>query len=211
MKRTTRIALAALALATVISSSGCALFEKEVDNFVSLMKGRSATIQTYNVFGQKLDSVHGTAINISRDTTFDSVNADGSTNADSSVLRISVGANHMQHVGSTLLMIEDGIVNVGDQLPKTVTIENNDRGTPFLNNIFQQFRNVWSGKARTVIVRSQNGSPIAIFAADEVSYFATDVPKSTLLQLSDRGSKNTKYLLIYRSDYTIYDNALLNG
>jgi hypothetical protein len=110
----------------------------------------------------------------------------------------------MQHVGSTLLMIEDGVINVSDQLPATVTIENNQRAIPFLNNIRQQFQNLWQGRARTVIVRSQNGSPIAIFAGNQVEYFATDVPKSTLLRIDG------KYLLIYRSDYTIYDNALLN-
>lgn len=194
----------ALAGAIGVTMTGCALFGTAVDNLMSKMKGRSATIVTYNVFGNKLDSVHGTAIDISRDTTFDSVNTDGSTNADSSVLRISVGKSHMQHVGSTLLMIEDGVINVSDQLPATVTIENNQRAVPFLNNIRQQFQNLWQGRARTIIVRSQNGSPIAIFAGNQVEYFATDVPKSTLLRIDG------KYLLIYRSDYTIYDNALLN-
>lgn len=202
--KTRALAFSLVIAAVALSASGCAWFDKEVDNFVSLMKGRSATIITYNVFGNKLDSVHGSAINISRDTTFDSYDSQGKSNADSSVLRISIGNSHMQHVGSTLLMIEDGVINVSDQLPKTVTIENNERGIPFLNNIFQQFRNVWQGKSRTVIVRSQNGSPIAIFAGNQVEYFATDVPKSTLLRIDG------KYLLIYRSDYTIYDNALLN-
>lgn len=205
MTRKLRLVALTLITATVLAAAtGCAWFDKEVDNFVSLMKGRSATIVTYNVFGNKLDSVHGTAINISRDTTFDSYDSQGNSNGDSSVLRISVGNNHMQHVGSTLLMIEDGVINVGDQLPKTVTIENNERAIPFLNNIRQQFQNLWQGRARTVIVRSQNGSPIAIFAGNRVEYFATDVPKSTLLRIDG------KYLLIYRSDYTIYDNALLN-
>lgn len=203
--RIRRVAATIALVATVaLTASGCAWFDKEVDNFVSLMKGRSATIVTYNVFGNKLDTVHGTSVNISRDTTFDSYDSQGNSNADSSVLRISIGGSNMQHVGSTLLMIEDGVVNVSDQLPKTVTIESNERGTPFLNNIYHSFRNSWKGLARTIIVRSQNGSPIAIFAGNRVSYFATDVPKSTLLQIDG------KYLLIYRSDYTIYDNALLN-
>lgn len=206
MNRTRRPVAALLTLAAVaaISLSGCALFDTAVDSLVSRMKGRSATIVTYNVFGDKLDQVHGTAIDIKRDTTFDTKTSDGKSNNDSSVLLISVGKNHMHHVGSTLLMIEDGVINVGDQLPKTVTIENNERGMPFLNNIFQYHRNLWSGRAKTIIIRSQNGSPIAIFAGNNVEYFATDVPKSTLMRIDG------KYLLVYRSDYTIYDNALLN-
>lgn len=198
------LAMTVALIAVVGTASGCAWFDKEVDNLFSKMKGRSATIVTYNVYGNKLDSVYGTAVDISRDGTFDTCDSEGKCKGDSSVLRISVGQSHMQHVGSTLLMIEDGVVNVGDSLPKTVTIENNERGVPFLNNIFQQFRNLWQGKARTIIIRSQNGSPIAIFAGNTVEYFATDIPKSTLFRIDG------KYLLVYRSDYTVYDNALLN-
>jgi hypothetical protein len=201
--KTRGLVLVAVGVVTALALGGCAWFDSEVDTFLSLMRGRSATIVTYNVFGNKIDSIHGTAINISRDTTFDSVNSDGTTNKDSSVLRISVGNAHVQHVGSTLLLIEDGVINVGDQLPKTVSVESTERATPFLNDLRQRFQNLWQGRSRTVIVRSQNGSPIAIFAGNQVEYFATDVPKSTLLRIDG------KYLLVYRSDYTIYDNALL--
>lgn len=206
MLKSTKVRILALALALVTiagTSSGCALFEKEVDNLFSKMKGRSATIVTFNVFGNKLDSVHGTAVDISRDSTFDTCDSEGKCKGDSSVLRISVGNSHMQHVGSTLLMIEDGIINIGDQLPSTVTIENNERAIPFLNNIRQRFQNLWQGRSRTIFIRSQNGSPIGIFAGNTVEYFATNVPKSTLFRIDG------KYLLAYRSDYSVYDNALL--
>lgn len=206
MTRMTRARLigGVVALTLLVSTlAGCALFSASVDNLAALMKGRSATITTYNVFGQQIDQVHGVSVDIHRDTTFDSTNSDGSSNADSSVLAISVGKGTMTHVGSTLLMVEDGIVDVTEQLPAKVNLDNTEHGTPIINLLHQQFSNLWQGKARTIMVRSQNGSPIEIFAGNEVEYFATDIPKSTLLRIDG------KYLLVYRGDYTIYDTSLL--
>ena len=190
-------------IATVSLLAACASGKKTIDNLTALMKGRTATIQTYKVDGTPLDRIHGKSVDIHRDDTFDSVNTDGTTNADSSVLAISIGKSNMTHVGSTLVMVEDGVVDVTSQLPATVDLNNTERGRPILNYLRQQFSNFWKGKARTIMVRSQNGSPIAIFAGNEVEYFATDVPKSTLLRIDQ------KYVLIYRSDYSMYDNALL--
>lgn len=187
--------------AVLSSASAC---DRKVDDLFALMKGRQATIITYNVFGQRLDRVHGASVDVSRDGTFDSVNPDGTVNADSSVVMVSIGGGVMTHVGSTLLMIEDGLVDITNQLPPTVHLENTERGTPILNYLRQNFRNLWGGTSRTILIRSQNGSPIAIFGGNKVEYFATDIPKSTLLRIDGR------YLLVYRSDYTIYDNKLLD-
>lgn len=198
--------IAVLAAAVVLTAlSGCATGNTTVDNLAALMRGRSATITTYNVFGQQLDKIHGVSVDIHRDSTFDSTDAEGNSNKDSSVLAISMGKHTMTHVGSTLIMVEDGLIDVTQQLPATVDLNNTERGTPLLNLLHQQFSNFWRGQARTILVRSQNGSPIKIFAGNEVEYFATDVPKSTLLRIDG------KYLLIYRGDYTLYDTALLGG
>ncbi len=197
------MAIGAAVLAVTLA--GCPYLDSKVANLKGLMQGRSATVTTYNVFGQKLDRIHGVSVDIQREKAFDSKNEDGSTNKDSSVVSVSVGANVMTHVGLTLLMAEDGLVDVSAALPKTVDLNNFDHGTPFLNYLRQTYSNYWQGKARTIVVRSQNGSPIAIYAGNKVEYFATNVPKSTLLLIDD------KYLLIYRSEYTIYDNALLRS
>ena len=53
------------------------------------------------------------------------------------------------------------------------------------------------------MIRSQDGTPIAVFAGDNVEVFATDVPKSTWFRVDG------KLLLVYRCDYTTYDTALL--
>lgn len=198
------VSLVIVVLLSAVLLSSCSLFDKNISDFASLMEGRSATIMTFDVYAHMLDRIHGTSIDIQRDSTFDSVNPDGTANADSSVIDISVGSHNMTHVGATLLMVQDGVIDITGQLPATVNIVNNDSGVPLLNYIRQKWGNLWRGTARTILVRSQNGSPIKIFGGNEVEYYATSIPKSTLLRIDG------KYVLIYRADYTIYDNSLLS-
>jgi len=200
--RSRHLIVGAVAVLAVVVA-GCSSTSKKIDNLSARMKGRQATITSYDTFGHRLDRIHGISVDITRDTTFDTTDANGNSNADSSVIMVSIGGGIMTHVGSTLLMVQDGIVDVTDQLPATVDFTNSDRGVPFLNYLRQQFRNAWQGTSRTILVRSQSGYPIAIFGGNRVEYFATNVPKSTLLRIDGR------YLLIYRSDYSIYDNSLL--
>lgn len=187
---------------TLLSASSC---QAALSDFASLMKGRQATIISYDAHGQRLDRIHGNSVDIRRDETFDTVDANGKSNADSSVIKVSIGGGIMTHVGSTLLMIQDGLNDITDQLPPTVDLENTDHGTPILNYLRQNFRNFWAGTDRTCLIRSQLGSPIAIFGGNKVTYYATNIPKSTLLQIDG------KYLLVYRADYSLYDNTLLDS
>lgn len=197
-------ALGVVGLVAVASLlGGCALFGSIGDRFEFAFKGVSATMTTYNEDGQKIDQVHGKSFNVSRDDRFDTTNSDGTSKNDSSVLLISLGNSHISHVGSSMVMAEDGIINVSNQLPPTVSFQNAQNGMPWLNNVLERYRNLWHGKAKTLMIRSQNGSPIAIYAGDSVDVHATDVPKSTWFRIDG------KSLLVYRCDYTMYDNDLL--
>ena len=147
--------------------------------------------------------MHGVSFQFARDDKFDSTSSDGKSNADSSVLLISLGSSHVSHVGSTLIFAQDGITDVMSGLPANVRFSNETNGTPWLNNIKYKWGNLWQGKARTIMVRSQNGTPLAVFAGNEVEPFSTDIPKSTVFRVDG------KYLLVYRADYTVYDTDLL--
>ena len=70
-------------------------------------------------------------------------------------------------------------------------------------NFLEYNRNLWAGKAKTIMVRSQDGTPVAVYVGNEVEILATDVPKSTWFRVDG------KYLFVYRADYTVYDNELL--
>ena len=92
---------------------------------------------------------------MSRDSRFDSRDSEGSSNKDSSVLTISLGDKVINHVGSTLIMSQDGLNNVVETTKTKVTTENNDPGVPWLNTFVENHRNLWQGCAKTIVVRSE--------------------------------------------------------
>ena len=109
----------------------------------------------------------------------------------------------MHHVGSSLVMAEDGLYDIFGEYAKTVDINNTDRSIPIINSIVNSFKNVTSGKEKTILIRSQNGTPLATYVGNKVSIFSVDIPKTTAFLVDN------KVLLVYRCDYTVYDTALL--
>lgn len=205
MLRNRRKSIIGLCIAAILALAlgGCGSFQSEAEKFEQAWKGVDATMTTYSQAGQKIDQVHGRSFRITRDDRFDGTNSDGSSKQDSSVLMISLGDSHISHVGSSMVLVQDGVVDVSSSLPKTVSLENYESGTPWLNDMRERFRNAWGGKAKTLMVRSQDGTPIAIFAGNKVVVSKTDVPKSTMFMVDG------KYLFVYRCDYTMYDNEPL--
>jgi hypothetical protein len=172
------------------------------DSLNRSLKGVSAQITTYDQYGHVIDQVHGTSINFSRDTRFDSKDSNGDSKKDSQVMMISIGGSHMEHVGSTLILAQDGLTQVSGA-PTQVELNNTQAGHPWLNDFYEYNRNLWKGKAKTIMIRSQNGNPIAVFAGNEVEIAKTDVPQSTWFRVDG------KTLFVYRADYTVYDTDLL--
>lgn len=102
-----------------------------------------------------------------------------------------------------MILAQEGLTDVTENSAATVLLENSQPGIPILNNFIEKHRNLWQGKSKTIMIRSQDGTPIAVYAGNQVEIFATDVPKSTWFRIDG------KYLLVYRADYTTYDNDLL--
>lgn len=195
-----RVILAALLAVIVLSScAGVSMWGEELNR---AFNGVEATMTTYDQDGKIVDQVHGTSFRVTRDTRFDTSNSDGTTNDDSQVLLISLGNDHISHVGSTLILAESGLEPLIGGTSQ-ITFSNYEPGTPILNDIIEMHRNLWQGKAKTLLIRSQDGDPIAVYAGNAVEIFATDVPKSTAFRVDGR------LLFVYRADYTIYDTALL--
>jgi hypothetical protein len=182
--------------------TGCSELHMSAKNLESQLYGLSVEIRTFDEESRVIDKVKGKSVMVERDTTFDTQSSEGS-NKDSSVLEITIGENSMHHVGSSLIVAEEGLYDLFDEYAKTVDIQNMDRGTPFINSLVNSFKNVTTGKSKTVLIRSQNGTPLATYVGNHVSIFSVDIPKTTALLVDGQ------VLLIYRCDYTIYDTALL--
>lgn len=200
MKRAFAIVLSILG---IFALSGCAALSKFGADVSRDLQGVEATMMTYNQDGQVIDRISGTSFNIERDTRFDSTNSDGGSNKDSSVLLISLGDSHISHVGSTMVLAENGLEDIYQEGDGYISLENTEPGTPFLNTFMEKNRNMWAGKSKIVMIRSQDGDPIAIYSGDNVEIFGTDIPSSTQLQIDG------KFMLIYRADYSIIDADLL--
>lgn len=175
---------------------GCQDLQIWLKGFEQTFKGIDMTMQTYDENSEIIDRIDGRSISIKRDKRFDS------DDRSSQVLNITVGNHEVTHVGSSLILFEKGLHNVFEDFAKTVDVTDRDRSIPFINRMINDLRNSFTGKQKVVLIRSQNGTPLATFAGDRVSLYATEVPQSTGLLVDG------KYLFIYRCDYTIYDLAL---
>ncbi|MGX7196110.1 DUF5052 family protein [Enterococcus olivae] len=179
--------------------SGCQNIRMWFKGFEESFKGLEMVIQTYDEESQLIDRIVGKSILIERDSTFDT----NEETKDSSVIQLTIGNNEMHHVGSSMIIAETSLENIFDEYTESVDVQSIQRGVPIVNSLVNEFKNSFSGKQKVILIRSQNGTPLATYAGDKVSLYKTDVPKSTGLLVDG------EYLFIYRCDYTIYDLALL--
>ncbi len=122
--------LLSLALATLMLSS-CAAVQMSFEDFARAWKGIPATMTTYDQLGGPIDRVHGTSFQMNLDERFTvtSVDSDGTTStAPGDMLLLSVGKSHISHVGSTMILAEDGVVAVAGA-DEAVDIKNAEDGT----------------------------------------------------------------------------------
>lgn len=182
----------------VIVLTGCQDIRYFFKDFEQSWRGLDMVVQTYDVQSQLIDRVEGKSVSIKRDRKFDSTEDD----LDSQVLNITVGSHEMHHVGSTLIAHEADLENYFEDFATQVDLDNMERSVPFVNRFVNTYKNRFTGKSKVILIRSQQGVPLATFIGENVSLYQTDVPKSTGIIID--GS----YLFIYRADYTIYDVGL---
>ncbi|WP_373261905.1 DUF5052 family protein [Hungatella hathewayi] len=202
MKQKKFVMVAMLMLIVSMFMNGCSSVQMTAKELEAKLQGLDVTIRTFDEESQVIDCVNGKSVVIERETIFDTNNSEGS-NKDSSVVRVTIGKNEMTHVGSSLILAETGLYDVFNEYAKTVDITNQERGVPMINSMINSFKNITSGKAKTILIRSQNGKPLATYVGDNVSIFSIDIPKTTIFLVDG------KILVVYRCDYTVYDTALL--
>ena len=189
-----------LTVSVVFILAGCQDLNIFVKGFEQSFSGLEMTINTYDEESQVIDKIIGKSIKIERDSKFDT--SSGTNN--SSVIQVTIGDKELHHVGSSMIVAENGLNNVFEQYATKVDIQNMQQGVPIINSLVNDFKNSFTGKEKLILIRSQNGTPLATYAGSNVSLYSTDVPKSTGLLVDG------KYLFVYRCDYTIYDLALLS-
>ena len=110
--------------------------------------GLEMTVRTYDENSQLIDQMSGKSLSISRNEEFDSVDTEGNSKEDSSVLKITLGKYEIDHVGSSLIAEEKGLKDVFAQYQKTADVEENSHSVPVLNRMISAFKNDFTGKKK---------------------------------------------------------------
>ncbi len=203
MKWNKKMAISAVLLTSLLALSACQSIQNWWKNTKEEWIGLEMTVRTFDESAQLIDEMSGKSLSIERNADFDSVDAEGNSKADSSVLKVTIGQYEMDHVGSSLIAAEEGLEDLFAKYQKTVTVEEEGKAIPVVNHMVSQLKNDFTGKAKVILIRSQNGTPLATYAGDKVSLYTSDAPKTSELLIDG------KRLIIYRCDYTIYDRQLL--
>ena len=198
-----KIMLSLVLVFSLLSLSACQSIQNWWKNTKEEWIGLEMTVRTFDESSQLIDEMSGKSLSIERNADFDSVDAEGNSKADSSVLKVTIGQYEMDHVGSSLIAAEEGLEDLFAKYQKTVAVEEDGKAIPVVNRMVSQLKNDFTGKAKVILIRSQNGTPLATYAGDKVSLYTSDAPKTSELLIDG------KRLIIYRCDYTIYDRELL--
>lgn len=191
-----RLLVACLALALLPLLSSCSMISDYTLDLKSKLVGIPFTVSTYDYDGQKIDQIKGKSVHIETYKPMSKKNSSG--DEQSKVIDVEFGGQQMIHVGSSLIASE-GLRNYEDTFSKKVTITDKQRSIPVLSIMYNNFRNDWLSKGKVIMIRSQAGKPIAVYAGNKVRVSATDMPSTT--QINVDGHR----LFIYRCDYSIYD------
>ena len=183
-----------------IGLSGCILWDNATLTFTEYAKGLPLTISTYTAQGKKIDEIKTNKAYIHTDRTMSETDKD--SNQLSKVIDIDYGNHRTTHVGSSMIAYS-GLTNYVDKLNhakvNTRNEEINDNSIPWLSSIYKDFKNSWSGRDSVLLIRSQQGVPIATFVGHSISLHKTDM-KSVTKFIIDK-----KPVFVYRCDYSTYD------
>lgn len=199
LKRASLIFAITLGLGLLAGCQDVEMTSKQIEEHTD---GLTMTVRSYNENSEVIDEVKGNSLMISSDPLADTNNGSESN----PVVDVKLGKNEMVHYGSSLVIQEEGLTDIFDQYAKTVKIENSDtRGIPVLNKIMSRFEDSFKGKSRVILIRSQNGTPLATYAGNKVTPYSINIPKSTAFLIDG------KLLIAYYCDFTVYDAALLGN
>lgn len=194
-------------LAMILSLSGCAMFDSNVNSLKGSITGNTYECQFYSNDGEKFMTAEGTNIDINSNIVRELAYIDGSwgyTKNLSSVITITIDGSQMESCGSTVLFVEKGLTPDVDFKLKDIQSKADGIGDyPFVANIVNEYKNAF-GKPVVAVIQSQLGDPICAFSGDEVYWkVCEDLPKTTKLMIDG------KALYIHRANFEIIDTSLL--
>lgn len=195
-----------LAVAIVMTLSGCAWFQGKIKEFKGELVGNHFDVSIYDNFGTNILNVDGDKVEVDSNVIkVKSVNSDGTSSTTyemSSVLTNTIDGNNLETVGNTVIYAEKGLKKIKDfELPKN--IQTNGGTFNLLDRNINRIKNL-IGTNKIVVVSSQLGVPLAVYGGEKVYYEIPDeLPKMTRLNVDG------KALYIHRANYIILDTKMM--
>lgn len=197
-------------LFAIISCSGCALWDNEVNELNGSITGNTYNAGFYTNQGKNFMNVSGQKIdlqsNVIKEKTYNSNNGWGYNQTLSSVVTVIIDGKTIESCGSTMIFAENGLnPEVDFNSPEVIksTSDGSFGDNVFIASIVNKYKNYF-GKSRVVVIQSQLGDPICAYSGNEVYWeVCQDLPKTTKLMIDG------KALYIHRANFQIIDKNLL--
>ena len=197
-------------LFAIISCTGCALWDNEVNELNGSITGNTYNAGFYTNQGENFMNVSGQKIdlqsNVIKEKTYNSNNGWGYNRTLSSVVTVIIDGKTIESCGSTMIFAENGLnPEVDFKSPEVIKSTSDDSfgDNVFIASIVNKYKNYF-GKSRVVVIQSQLGDPICAYSGNEVYWeVCQDLPKTTKLMIDG------KALYIHRANFQIIDKDLL--
>ena len=197
-------------LFAIISCSGCALWDNEVNELNGSITGNTYNAGFYTNQGENFMNVSGQKIdlqsNVIKEKIYNSNNGWGYNKTLSSVVTVIIDGKTIESCGSTMIFAENGLnPEVDFNSPEVIksTSDGSFGDNVFIASIVNKYKNYF-GKSRVVVIQSQLGDPICAYSGNEVYWeVCQDLPKTTKLMIDG------KALYIHRANFQIIDKNLL--
>ena len=197
-------------LFAIISCTGCALWDNEVNELNGSITGNTYNAGFYTNQGENFMNVSGQKIdlqsNVIKEKTYNSNNGWGYNKTLSSVVTVIIDGKTIESCGSTMIFAENGLnPEVDFKSPEVIksTSDGSFGDNVFIASIVNKYKNYF-GKSRVVVIQSQLGDPICAYSGNEVYLeVCQDLPKTTKLMIDG------KALYIHRANFQIIDKNLL--
>ena len=198
-------------LFAIISCTGCALWDNEVNELNGSITGNTYNAGFYTNQGENFMNVSGQKIdlqsNVIKEKTYNNENGWGYNQTLSSVVTVIIDGKTIESCGSTMIFAENGLnPEVDFKSPEVIksTSDGSFGDNVFIASIVNKYKNYF-GKSRVVVIQSQLGDPICAYSGNEVYWeVCQDLPKTTKLMIDG------KALYIHRANFQIIDKELLN-
>ena len=197
-------------LFAIISCTGCALWDNEVNELNGSITGNTYNAGFYTNQGENFMNVSGQKIdlqsNVIKEKTYNSNNGWGYNKTLSSVVTVIIDGKTIESCGSTMIFAENGLnPEVDFNSPEVIksTSDGSFGDNVFIASIVNKYKNYF-GKSRVVVIQSQLGDPFCAYSGNEVYWeVCQDLPKTTKLMIDG------KALYIHRANFQIIDKNLL--